>query len=140
MRTHIDVLGWLHTFWGAFGLLTGAALLILAAGTRAALADFGLVGPAGLAAVWMFLLVGLLFAVAGALMIAAGRALRRRRTNGRLAVLLLAVPNLVIVPFGTALAIYAFWVLLNDEARAEFGRPPRAVLRPVDGTTGGGHP
>jgi hypothetical protein len=35
------------------------------------------------------------------------------------------VPNLIVVPFGTALSVYAFWVLLNDEARSEFGRPPR---------------
>ena len=27
--------------------------------------------------------------------------------------------------FGTALAIYTLWALLNDDARREFGRPPR---------------
>ena len=36
---------------------------------------------------------------------------------GRLGALVLAVPNLVVVPFGTALSLYAFWVLLNDDAR-----------------------
>jgi hypothetical protein len=36
------------------------------------------------------------------------------------------VPNLVVLPFGTALAIYTFWTLVNDEARREFGRPPRS--------------
>jgi hypothetical protein len=138
MRTHIDVLGWLHAGWGAFGVLTGAALLILAAGTRGALADLGLAGPTRLAAVWMFVVCGALFVIAGLVMIAAGRALGRRHTRGRLAVLLLAVPNLVVVPFGTALGIYSFWVLLNDDARAEFGRPPRAAVRRLD--PAGGRP
>jgi hypothetical protein len=32
-----------------------------------------------------------------------------------------------VVPFGTALSVYAFWVLLNDDARAEFGRPLRTA-------------
>ena len=118
MKTHIDVLGWLHMFWGAFGLLAGGSLFILALGARAALVNLGLVGPAGFAAVWIFLTGGLIFVVTGALMIAAGRALHRRQTAGRLATLVLVVPNLVLVPFGTGLGVYACWVLLNDEARA----------------------
>ena len=133
MKTHIDVLGWLHIFWGGFGLLAGASLWILAAGTRFALVDLGLVGPAGFAAVWMFLICGLIGGFGGAMMIAAGRSLHRRHTSGRLAVLVLAVPNLVLVPFGTALGVYACWVLLNDDARAEFGRPSRAAARLANG-------
>ena len=38
----------------------------------------------------------------------------------RLAALGLAVPNLFVLPFGTALGIYALWVLLHDEARKMF--------------------
>ena len=60
---------------------------------------------------------------AGAWLVARG--LKRRRTSARLAALVLAVANLIIVPFGTALGVYTFWVLLNDDARREFGRPPR---------------
>jgi hypothetical protein len=33
---------------------------------------------------------------------------------------MLAVLNLFVLPFGTALAIYTFWVLLHDDARALF--------------------
>jgi nucleoside recognition membrane protein YjiH len=128
MRTHIDVLGWLHAGWGALGVLTGLALLLLALGTQAAISDATRAEPAVTAAVWMFLVCGGLLVTGGVLMAAAGQALRRRRALGRLAVLGLAVPNLVVVPFGTALGVYACWALLNDDARAEFGRPPRALL------------
>ena len=34
--------------------------------------------------------------------------------------LLLSVVNLFVLPFGTMLAIYTYWVLLHDEARALF--------------------
>jgi len=50
----------------------------------------------------------------------AGRALRREQPAGRTAVLWLAVLNLFVLPFGTALGIYAFWVLLHNETRAVF--------------------
>lgn len=132
MRTHIEVLGWLHAVWGAFGTLTGAALVVLAAGTRGALSGLGSTGPAGTAATWIFAVCGALLLIGGVVMIAAGSALRRRGGRARRAVLALAVPNLVLVPFGTALGIYSLWVLLNDDARAEFGRPPRAPLRRVE--------
>ena len=33
---------------------------------------------------------------------------------------MLAVLNLFVLPFGTALAIYTFWVLLHNDARALF--------------------
>jgi len=59
-----------------------------------------------------------------------GRAIHRRQQAGRLAALLLSIPNLVIVPFGTALGIYALWALLNDDARREFGRRPRGTGAP----------
>jgi len=50
----------------------------------------------------------------------AGRALRRLNPRGRMATLGLAVPNLFVLPFGTALGIYAFWVLLHNETRTFF--------------------
>ena len=50
----------------------------------------------------------------------AGRELRRNQPRGRLAVLWLGSLNLFVLPFGTALGIYAFWVLLHNETRAAF--------------------
>jgi hypothetical protein len=36
--------------------------------------------------------------------------------------LILGALNLFNIPFGTALGLYTFWVLLNDEAGALFAR------------------
>jgi hypothetical protein len=127
LRHHLEVLSRLHALWGALGVLTGAALGILAVGTGGALVELGSFGRAGQAGVWIFAASAGLLVGGGVTAIAIGRALRRRSPAARLAALGLAVPTLIIVPFGTALGAYAFWVLLNDDARREFGRPERAA-------------
>ena len=71
-----------------------------------------------------FLLCAVLLLAAGAANAWAGNALKRRAPNGRLVTLALAVPNLFVLPFGTALGIYAFWVLLHNETRAKFEAQP----------------
>ena len=130
MRLHIDVLGTLHLVWGAFGVMTGLSLGILSAGTRVALAG----GPFGLgeqAAVALLAIVAAVLVGGGAVNAMAGWAIKRRSRRGRLAALTLAIPNLVLVPFGTALGVYTFWVLLNNDARRAFGRPPREAAPAV---------
>jgi len=123
MPLHVTVLGRLHVLLGLFGALAGVSLLVLAVGTYVSLDDLDGAGAAGTAAVWILLTCGLL-AVAGAgALLVAGRGLERRRPGDRYLALLVAVPNLILVPFGTALGIYAFWVLLNDDARRAFGQP-----------------
>jgi hypothetical protein len=125
MRVHMDVLASLHGIWGVFGVLAGFSLWVLALGTNAALLDLGSVGGPERAATWLFILTGAVFVVLGIMMVIVGRSLGRRQNAGRVAALALAVPNLIVVPFGTALGIYTFWVLLNDDARRDFGRPLR---------------
>jgi hypothetical protein len=121
------VLGWLHVLWGAFGILTGLALCILSAATVAAFVELGADGRSVVSpAAWFLLVSGVTIGLGGAIMAAAGRLVLRGAPQGRLFVLLLSALNLFLAPFGTALAIYACWTLLNDDARRVFGRPPRA--------------
>ena len=119
-RFHIDVLGYLHLVWGAFGMLSGISLAVLAVGTNIAAIELGSVGAAQRAAVWIFVIFAVTLAGFGVTMAVIGRGLQRRWPRGRVAALVLAVPNLTIVPFGTALGVYTFWVLQNDDARIEF--------------------
>jgi hypothetical protein len=130
MSVHIDVLSRLHLLWGAFGVLTGSSLFILALGTYVAMGELGQAGAGGQAAVGVLIVLGSALAVGGLVSGAVGLALGRRRPSARLAALFFAVPNLLLAPFGTALGIYSWWVLLNDEARHTFGRtgdPPHLV-------------
>jgi hypothetical protein len=120
MRPHLHLLGILQVAWGAIGLLLGLVVLLLAMGAIA----IGISTPsermaAGItAAGFVVFSVGLL--AGGGVNAWAGRAIRRRQPAGRTATLWLAVLNLFVLPFGTALGIYAFWVLLHNEIRALF--------------------
>jgi hypothetical protein len=120
----VNLLGILHLVWGGMGLLLGASLLILAAGA-AAIAWTTTNEPmtAGFTAA-LFILFAAALAAAGLSNAWAGRAIRQHRSAGRLAALGLAALNVFVLPFGTALAIYGFWVLLNNDARQIFEPHP----------------
>jgi hypothetical protein len=135
MRVHLDLLGRLHFMLGGFAVLSGVSLAILAAGTRSGLHDLSIEGAAGQTGVVILAACGIVFIAGGLALAAAGRALDRRRRAGRIGALALAIPNLLVVPFGTALSLYTFWVLLNDDARQEFGRPPRTPGARTPGST-----
>jgi hypothetical protein len=55
--------------------------------------------------------------------------LHRRRPAGRILTLGLAVVDLLVLPFGTALGIYALWVLLTQDGRMLF-EPAAAAPTP----------
>jgi len=130
MPVHLDVLGRLHVLLGALAILAGSSLFLIALGTRVALTQLDDSGVAGQAGVWILVGCGAVLAAGGTALVLTGRALGKRRPTARRWALILAVLDLVAVPFGTALSVYAFWVLLNDEARREFGRPPRLPQPP----------
>jgi hypothetical protein len=120
--SHLHLLWVLQLVWGALGILLGAATLSLAIGAAAiGWTTNGDELAAGITAV-AFVVCAILLLAAGGANAWAGAALRRRQPTGRMATLALAVPNLFILPFGTALGVYAFWVLLHHDTRMEFDR------------------
>ena len=124
MRPHVRLLGVLQLTWGGIGLLLGAALLLLAVGALAiGLMRTGDSVAAGVTA-FTFGVFAAALLIGGAANAWGGRALRRQEPAGRTAILWLSVLNLFVLPFGTALGVYAMWVLLHNEARALFV-PPR---------------
>jgi hypothetical protein len=122
VKRHADFLGLLYLAWGAVFALVGLAGFALGAG---ALAIARVSGPvrvgtdlaAGLTAV-TFGGLAVLALLWGVLHVWLGAALRRYRPWARLIALGLALINLVLFPFGTALGAYACWVLLQEEGRA----------------------
>ena len=122
MERHVNLLGMLASLWGALAMLAGVSLLLLAAGAFAQLLDP--VGEAvGLAAgltAGAFLLLGTFAVIWGGLHVLAAKWLKQRKPAGRLLLLALAVTNLLVLPFGTALGIYALSVLLTNDGRRLF--------------------
>lgn len=121
MIPHLTLLTVLHRVWGALGLLLGFSTFMLAAGAVAlGLTRGGGEVAAGITAA-AFAACAIALVATGAANLWAGNAMQRRQPNGRAVALALGVLNLFLLPFGTALAIYAFWVLLHNETRAAFG-------------------
>lgn len=120
MRPHLHLLGILQVVWGAIGLLLGVSMLLLAVAAVA----IGITSATDRMAAGVTAGAFAVFAIAllagGGANAWAGRELRRNRPRGRLAVLWLGALNLFVLPFGTALGIYAFWVLLHNETRTAF--------------------
>ena len=104
-------------------LLLAASLVLLAVGAGA----IARTSPDPLTAAFtalLFVFFAAALGVAGWANAWTGRALRGHRSPGRTLALALAVLNLFVLPFGTALGIYSLWVLLHNESRALFEPQP----------------
>jgi hypothetical protein len=123
MRPHLHLLGILQLVWGAMGLLLGASMLLLAVGAVAIGITSSDDRTAAVVTAGAFVLFAIVLLVGGGVNAWAGAALRRLQPRGRMAVLALGALNLFVLPFGTALGIYGYWVLLHNETRRDFVQP-----------------
>jgi hypothetical protein len=126
VERHVTLLGILEFLWGALAMLVGVSMLLQAAGAAAELIDP--VGTtvelaAGLTAA-IFAVIGFFALLWGGAHVWAAALLKRRRPVGRMLSLALAVVDLPVLPFGTALGAYAMWVLLTNAGRRLFEPPP----------------
>ena len=122
MERHARLLGVLAALWGALAMLVGVSMLLLSAGALAILLgpDGDALGfAAGLTAAG-FASIGVFTLLWGAAHLWTASLLRRRASAGRVLMLGLSVPNLLVLPFGTALGAYALWVLLTNDGRRLF--------------------
>ena len=118
MRNHVTVLGVLYIVFHLFFLITALIILFIFAGSillahdREATTTLTIVG---LALIIFFCLLSLPGIIGGI-------GLLQHRSWARILVLILAIINLINVPFGTALGIYSLWVLLNSETAQIFDK------------------
>lgn len=126
MRPHLTLLAILQLVWGSVGLLLGTSTLMLTIGAVAIGLSSNVDPASAIATAVVFGVFSLALLLGGLANAWAGAAIRRQQPAGRLVTLGLAVPNLFVLPFGTALGVYALWVLLHEETRAMFlqGAPP----------------
>ena len=124
MVRHVDILIVLYRIWGYLALAAGVAIVLLGLGALAVVTsaqhaayEGGLL--AGLTAITFFVF-GVGGVVWGGAHLLTAKAATLRRHWARPVGLGLAVLNVFFLPFGTALAIYAFWVLLSADARNLF--------------------
>jgi hypothetical protein len=118
---HLDLLSLLLVLSGFVAGLTSVSLLALGIGAAVLVASPQSSGVAASVAAGTFLVLAALVLGYAAACVGAGRGLRRREHWSRPVALILSLINLFVVPFGTALGIYAFWVLLRQRSRELLG-------------------
>lgn len=124
MRKHVDLVGVLYRLWGGVVLVLSLSLLSIgfaaaAIGSSAPHETPGGRVAAGIVAAAFFALSAAGF-VFGLVHVWIGRRVRLLREWARAGAIVLAIVNLVVPPFGTALGAYALWALLHGESKALF--------------------
>lgn len=121
MERHLRLLQVLASLWGALSVLVGVSMLLLAAGAWAESREsLGTVEFAAGLTTLVFAAIGVFALIWGGAHAWAASLLGRRQPVGRFLTLALALVNLLVLPFGTALGAYALWVLLTDGGRRLF--------------------
>ena len=122
MPSQLEFLGVLFIVWGLLTALVGLSTLALGIGAFAIITSPSASGghvAAGLTAA-IFTTLAIIAIVWGTAHVVAGVPLRRRKPWARIMALTLGSVDLLLLPYGTALGIYALWVLLTNEGRRLF--------------------
>ena len=124
--SHVDLVGVLFMVWGGLTILIGASTLALGMAAASLISAAAAAGRGQFAAsltAATFTVFALIAIIWGAGHVAIGVLVRRRRHWSRLAAILLASVDLLLLPYGTALGVYALWVLLREESKKLFEEP-----------------
>ena len=120
VRDHVRLLGALYIAVGAMGVLGALIALVVLGGVAGILsvaapdeARAGVVAMLILAVATGVFLIALVMSIPN---IIAGVGLLSFRPWARVLTLILSALNLLSLPFGTALGLYGFWVLMSGRA------------------------
>ena len=122
MKPHVDFLGVLFIVWGLLTVLVGVSTLALGVGAVALIASATRGGgqfAAGLTAA-AFAALAFIAILWGTAHVVVGVPLRRHTPWSRLMALMLGSVDLLLLPYGTALGVYALYVLLNEKGKRLF--------------------
>lgn len=123
MASQVDFLGILFIVWGLLTTLVGVSTLALGVGAVALITSTGR-GSGGEFAAGVtaaaFTGLAIIAIVWGAAHVIVGVPLRRHKPWSRLGALVLGAVDLLLLPYGTALGVYAMWILLHEEGKRVF--------------------
>jgi hypothetical protein len=123
MASHVDFVGVLFVVWGVLTALVGLSTLALGVGAVAIITSASPGGggqvAAGLTAA-VFTTLAIFAIVWGVGHISVGIPLRRHKHWARLLALVLGSVDLLLLPYGTALGVYALWTLLHEDGKKVF--------------------
>ncbi len=116
MKTHIELLAWINIVSGVLAILVGLFVFAVLIGSGLISGDWRAMGILSVIAVT----VTAFMLVLAAPSIVAGIGLLKRKEWARILTLILACLAVFNFPIGTAIAVYTFWVLTNNETAPPF--------------------
>jgi hypothetical protein len=116
MDKHITALGILYIVLFGFGLLTALLIFTILSGTGVLSGN----PEAGAVLTTVGTIIAVYLIIVSLPSLIVGIGILKRYGWGRIAGLVVAALNILNFPFGTALAIYTFWVLLTPEVKRFF--------------------
>ena len=123
MKSHVDFLGVLFIVWGLLTVVVGVSTLALGVGAVALITSASRGGggqvAAGITAA-AFTTLAFIAILWGTAHVIVGVPLRRYTPWSRLIALMLGSVDLLLLPYGTALGVYALYVLLNEKGKRLF--------------------
>jgi len=111
MHKHVLIVGILYIVLSIMSLVGAVFVFLVLAGSATVVGDTDVV----MISSFLGLVIALFLAITAIPGLVAGYALIKGYNWGRILGLILAFLNLLNIPFGTILGIYAFWVLLHNE-------------------------
>jgi hypothetical protein len=124
VKAQVDFVGILFIVWGLLTTLVGVSTLALGIGAVAVIASAARGGGgadvAAAVTAAAFTALAIIAMIWGAAHVVVGVPLRRHQPWTRLVALMLGAVDLLLLPYGTALGIYAIWILLNEDAKKLF--------------------
>jgi hypothetical protein len=123
VKSHVDFLGLLFIVWGLLTVVIGLSTLALGVGAVALITSANRTGGGEVAAgiiAAAFTTLALIAMAWGAAHVIVGLPLRRYTPWSRLIALMLGSVDLLLLPYGTALGVYALWALLTEDGKRLF--------------------
>jgi len=121
MKSHVDFVAVLFVVWGALTVIVGVSTLALGVGAASLAASDGGARVAASLTAGAFITLAAIAILWGACHVFIGLPLQKRSPRARLLAIAAASIDLILLPFGTPLGIYALWALLNERGKALFG-------------------
>ena len=124
MSSHVDLVGVLFVIWGLVTAIVGLSTFALGIAAASLIDSAGRGGGGGQFAAGLtaaaFITLAMIAMTWGAAHVSVGLSVRRRKAWARLLALMFGSVDLLLLPYGTALGVYALWVLLNEEGKKLF--------------------
>jgi hypothetical protein len=121
MAQHIRIVGYLFIILGVLGLAAALAVFVIGAGAAAVVGSQAGNDPeaagAALASGGCMTAIAALVGILSLPSVLAGWGLLKGRSWARILTIILAILSLPNIPIGTAIGVYALWVMFNDETK-----------------------